>query len=579
MSLTEALRGLNRFITLATDRRVISAPVIIACAILSVLIHLAPNGSTVEGSVWVRITVATIAYVPGLALIAIFASFAYRLENRAVTSALMLLSFFMGGALRGVVLAVSFFNLGMADSLYLDFRIPASAIPFGLAISLATYAVAALDDSKRRIASLRALENELNEAVRESSLKNSALRDRTVSRIEESIQHQLAPLTEISSKSSAADLRELAATVVRPLSHQLAKRIPNWAPSSSTSSQIRFREIFRQIRPELSFKPTLLTVLTIATGVTAFIYFFGIELAIPLLIFSSVMLYLTVRVIQELVKRLPPISNTPLRFLAMTVLLMISAIPAGLVDIIIIRGTSDPTFFLRAALVIVPLFGWFIALGGAAQAESNRIESEYNHRIEELSWLKARLNLLNWYEQGELARILHGPVQSVINKGVIRLGREDASNQQDILSEVEVGIENLLAPISRWTHDRKSLQELADELAFTLEDICRIDISLSPSAEDALRGDLACAALSWDVIHDSCNNAIQHGKANWVSIRVANPVVDQLQIEVLDNGAGFDQTSRPGLGSALLDSCCLSWSRERKDNQTVLTACLPIASE
>jgi two-component sensor histidine kinase len=572
-------KSVGRILSLATDRRVISWPVISVCAVLSVLIHLAPNGGTVEGSVWVRIAAAIVAYLPALGVIALAAQLTKNWSRRRLATAVMLVSFFLGGALRGVVLAVAFYSLHMASSLNLDFRIPGSAIPFGLAIAAATYAASALDESKTRIASLHALEEELNQAVTDSYGRESQLREKALSRIEESVSAELARVGSIVETTTVDELRSLAADVVRPLSHRLAERIPQWRASDQRPARIRWRDILGQIRPELSLRPTLLTVLVVATGLTAFVYFFGAANAIPLILCSAVLLYGSIWVLQLVSRRLNAISNWILRAVVMTALLMIAAIPAGLVGDLIVHNAPDPTFLFRAGLILVPIFGWFIALGGAAQAESLRVEDQINEGINRLSWLKARLNLINWHEQGEFARVLHGPVQSAINKGIIRLGQSPSGiSPADILKDVRTEIDRALEPTLRWEGQAKAFEDLCRELAQTWAEVCQIDLSLSPGAKHALASDAPCATLCWDIVHESCSNAIRHGGASWISIRVSEPAERELPLEVIDNGTPAESSAQPGLGSSMLDACSLRWNRARQTSQTVLTTSLPILS-
>jgi len=576
MAKTTVRQALKRTLRLATDPRVLSAPVIIACGVLTVLLHLAPNGATVEGSIWVRIAVASIAYLPGLFIIALFVRLTKNLQSENLRIALMLTSFFSAGAMRGLVLSLSFYSLGMADSLHLDFRIPASALPFGLAIAVATYAVVALDHSRSRIASLRALEHELEEAVKESSQKNTALRDRTIAGIEESIRESLAPLREINAKTSAEQLRSLAADVVRPLSHALSARVPVWKSNYQALSKIRWQDIFRQLNPELSMQPGLLTGLSLGAGVTAFLFFFGFERAVPMLICSGVSIFLATKAMQEVATRMKPIPSLAARALVMTLMLIAIAIPGGLVNVLITVQSDDPTFALRAGVIVVPLFGWFIAMGGAAQEETFRIEKEIKRKIGQLTWLKARLNLINWYEQGELARVLHGPVQSAISKGVIRLKEADQDFAQQVISEVKTDIEEALSLETRWAESERPFEDLVKDLSVTWSNICKIDIAISPKGSESLTLDKAAGALAWDVIHDACNNAVQHGKATWVSVRVGDPKGTCVDIEVLDNGSQYSESAIPGLGSNLMDSCAIRWDRQRQDNQTRLSATLPI---
>jgi hypothetical protein len=580
MSTPRRWSAIGRTLSLATDARVISWPVIIACAALTVLIHLAPNGGTVHGSILVRILLAVLAYLPGLAVIFVFVQLVRRISSARWRIALMLTSYFVAGALRGLVLAVGFYSLGMADSLNLDFRIPGSAIPFGLAIAAATYGISALDESKKRISSLRAMQEELEAVVAESSGRETALRERTISQIEASVHDQLTSIENIRDTATAEELRVLATKVVRPLSHDLAQRVPVWqSPTIVESPRIRWRDVFAQVRPELSLRPALLTSLTTATALTAFIYFFGIMLAIPLVLSSVALTYASTRILQIVTVRLNGIPNLALRALVITLLLMAASLPPSLVATAILHDTADPTFVLRAGLMIVPIFGWFIALGGAAQAESARIEDDITQAIAELSWLRARLNLVNWFEQGEFARVLHGPVQSAINKGIIQLTRGNAGvSRAAVLNEVRSDISRALEPTLRWDGENRNLDELCSALATTWESLAQIDFAMSPAAKGALANDPACASLSWDVIHESCENAIRHGKANWISVRIGDPRDRLVTVDVVDNGSEYVVDSQPGLGSNMLDACAVEWSREREDSQTTLRTLLPIVS-
>lgn len=578
---TETIRrrkSLGRILALATDPVVMSWPVILISAALSVLIHLAPNGTTVQGSILVRIAIATLAYIPGLGVVALASILIRPVRSTRWRRSVMLCSYFVGGAVRGLFLALGFYSLGMADSLNLDFRIPGSAIPFGLAIAATTYAVAALDESKARIHSLRALEAQLSEAVAGSAGMESGLRFRTISAIEASIEGELASLTNIPVASTAEDLRSLAAEVVRPLSHLLAERIPVWTAPTPAPGVLRWREVFARVRPELSLRPTLLAVLATATGLTSFVYFFGAARAVPLALCSFVLIYTATRAAQPLAARLNGIRNGLLRGVVMTLILMAVSLPAGLVAALITRYSFDPFFVVKGGLVVVPIFGWFIALGGAAQAESARIEGDFNAGIQRLSWLRARLNLMSWFELGEFARVLHGPVQSAINKGVITLSSGTGSSRADVIGEVRQGIEHALATELRGGGRQPSFEQSCADLALTWEDLCQIDFAISPIARRALNADQASASVGWDIIHESCGNAINHGKATWVSVRIPDPQDDVITIDVVDNGIGYVFASQPGMGSNMLDACTIEWSRESVENQTVLRAAVPISA-
>ena len=368
--------------------------------------------------------------------------------------------------------------------------------------------------------------------------------------------------------------------MVRPLSHSLAQRIPVWEAREFPELKLRWHDVATQIRPELSLRPKLLSALATLTALTAFIVFFGIALAIPLVICSFVSLYVTINLLTKVTTRIGEISSILTRVVLMTLILMIAAIPAGIVASIILRDSSDPWFVLKGGFVILPVFGWFLALGGAAQAESARIENEYLSGINELSRLKARLNIINWFEHGEIARVLHGPVQSAINKGVIRLqSTNQGTTRESIIDEVRASVEQALLPRTRWDGTQEEFSKICNDLAVTWKSLCQIDAAISPRASAVINDDVATSSICWDIVHESCSNAIQHGQAKWISIRISDPMNESITIEVIDNGTHFNYQSRAGLGSTLLDACTISWSRNRLDNQTILSAELPIETK
>ena len=568
---------LRRFLVLATDSRVLTKPVLVTLIILSVLIHMAPNGGTVSGSLLVRAVIASIAFLPGIGVIALAHQIAKRIVSERWQITFILASYLVGGAIRGLVMAIAFYNLGMADSLHLDFRIPGSAIPFGLATTIATYAAAALNENKERIYNLQKLQEELSDALERSSGDEARLREKAIYQIENTVQKELSGLYNIGYDISITELKSLATEIVRPLSHTLAQRIPQWQARKHPELKLKWRDVVSQIRPELSLRPKLLSALATLTALTAFIVFFGIALAIPLVICSFFSLYLTINLLTRLTSRIGEMSSILVRVVLMTLVLMITAIPAGIVASIILRGSPDQWFVLKGGLVILPVFGWFLALGGAAQVESARIESEFLSGIEELSRLKARLNINNWFEHGELAKVLHGPVQSAINKGIIRLQNLTGEvTRESIINEVRFSIEQALLPRTRWDGTQKEFITICAELAVTWQNLCQIDASISPGASAAINGDTATSSICWDIIHESCSNAIQHGKATWISILISDPFNESITIEVIDNGTQFNYQSKSGLGSTLLDACTINWARNRMDNQTSLTAEIPI---
>jgi len=566
----------SRVFNLATDSKAITRPVVIVCSILSVLIHLAPSGGTVYGNIFMRILVAIIAYLPGLAIVIIFFKISERFINNKLRIALRITSYILGGAMRGLFLSVSFYWLDMADALNLMFRIPASAIPFGFAMATATYAFSATEESRARVYSLLNLEEELKEITVLSKKKEFDLRDHLLNKLKDNIKSQLIKIQSISHSVTVEELQTLSDEIVRPLSHELARRVPVWEGANKLPVKIKWRKTLTQIQPVFALKPMPVATLSNLTALTAFIYFFGLTTAIPLIICTSTLLYLSISLMRKLVIRLQNINNLIIRFIFITFLLLTASLPTGFVGDLIITDPLFNSFVLHAGLIVVPIFGWFIAIGGAAQFESDRLEYQYQQRISQLTWLRARFNLVNWYEQGKLARILHGPVQSSINKAIIKLNTQENEVNTSVIDDLRYELHKILASEAVDVELLKDFDQICQDFAFTWKELCQIDFAISPNAKTALTIDQICASITWNVIHDCCHNATKHGEAKWISVRIDDPVKDIIEIEIRDNGTEYKFKPIPGLGSNLLDACALNWNRERTGTQTVLKAQFPI---
>ena len=571
-------KGMNRFLALATGSQATSKPVVFVCAILSILLHLAPNGNTVNGSIFVRILIATLSYFPAFALVYLTSNLTSKPNFEKSRTSIMLIAYFIAGAIRGLCLALSFYFLGMANSLYLLFRIPASAIPFGLAILTATYAVAAIGETRARINSLDALELELMEAIKAIHSKELSLQERTISQVNKSIKEEIAPLFTINRKITISELQKISSDIVRPISHRMLEKISIWSSDEQRQLKIRLSEVIMRIRPELSFQPFLLSLFCVTTGLTAFFYFFGWQTAIPLVICSTTIIYFSTLAMHELIERYIHPKSLIARIIVMTTLLLLLPIPTAFVSSIILRNTNDPLFVYKASFIVVPLFGWFIALGTSAQLEEKKVESEVKARIDQLRWLKARLNLLSWFEQGQLARIFHGPIQGAITKCAIQMKDTPEDAREILVDKLQREILNYLDPQYRWGQEVTKFSRLCQEFAENWLETCNIEFSISPQAENLLSMDLAGSSVAWDVVHESCNNSIQHGNASWISVRVFDKESNLLVIDVIDNGENYAVSSKPGFGSKMVEACSIGWDRERSQGLTKFTTSLPLHS-
>jgi signal transduction histidine kinase len=570
---------------LATGDQVLSWPVAIACTILSIALHFAPNGITVQGGLAARFVVSALGYLPALGFIALARLGIRRLAAEWLRISLTLLSYIVGAALRGFTFAVVFFELGLADNLNLAYRVPSSAMPFGFATAVATFTVGAIRLARERIKVLNERQAELRDGLAKISEQRTKFESEVATEIAVKIERDLALLKDAEQHQLEAELNKIASEYIRPLSHRLAQEVPEWQPIQSFESRLKWRDIAEQIRPELSLQPLLLTVIASLAALPSFSYFYGWNQALVIVLIAASLLYLGGHLMRALSGFVTKIKSSWIRALVITLQLWAISLPLSFVADRFANKPELANFVLANSLVVLPVFGWAFLLGGATNASLDRLEANLRLTVDRLDWVRARTNLISWFERGELAMLLHGPVQSAIYYGSHQFSENlSLSAKAKLLDEIADRIREALGAQA----DEVNLLQLAEELQEFWQGLCQVDFVMDDEISDALESDKIAQTVAWDVIKEACTNAIRHGKASSVTIALKLLGSDALGISVRNNGLAIDSGGEilamdapRGLGSKLLDSISISWSLTKTTsaggaNETVLAARLPI---
>jgi len=230
-------------------------------------------------------------------------------------------------------------------------------------------------------------------------------------------------------------------------------------------------------------------------------------------------------------------------------------------------------FAMQAGLTVIPVLGWLILIGSAANAQSRILESNLREAILRLSWYRARINLVNWYDNGQLSRLLHGEVQSALHFGIAKYeGGSSSSNRYKTLEEMQDQIRNAFAKKPSLV----DLEQLTKELAEFWSGICELKFDFSDQAIEALDRDQIAMSISWDLIKEASANSIRHGKATEVSILLRLRERDLIELQVANNGAAPQAETSTGLGSTMFNSCTTEWRLENGPEGIRLKAMIPV---
>jgi nitrate/nitrite-specific signal transduction histidine kinase len=186
----------------------------------------------------------------------------------------------------------------------------------------------------------------------------------------------------------------------------------------------------------------------------------------------------------------------------------------------------------------------------------------------------ARINLLNWFNNGLLARLLHGPIQNSLHASVIRL--KDAQSNISI----EKILEDLRQRILDVTHQlgesptHHSLREQLNDIGLVWQSISNVSFTLDHQAEERLKLDIPASAIMSDLALEVCSNAIRHGGAQNVSLYISSNA-REIKLTVEDDGKPREPGKSVGVGSRFVDTCSTSWKYKRVGSKNRLVVGIP----
>jgi signal transduction histidine kinase len=110
-------------------------------------------------------------------------------------------------------------------------------------------------------------------------------------------------------------------------------------------------------------------------------------------------------------------------------------------------------------------------------------------------------------------------------------------------------------------------------------DAADITISLPEQLEREISGQPLTSEALIEISREFINNAIKHGHAEKVSLRVFRVDQYRLGVEVTDDGQGVPPGAKPGFGSKLLTELSFAWRQSRLLDKTVSYAEIVLGQE
>lgn len=367
-----------------------------------------------------------------------------------------------------------------------------------------------------------------------------------------------------------AQLQQLSQEVIRPLSHQLASEVDDAAPRAVVPERVRAAAV---VDRATSGTPLMPITTAIAANVIAFlaiwvVYGVWLTLVYIAVVFTSgaLLLWLANR-LMAMISGLRVI----VRALVMMIALVLVGLAVGELAYLVLPERELTYSIIRGNAILFLAFGVGLALARAVSHELRQTLLDLEAADAQLTWQVARLRLVQWAQGARFARALHGPVQGSIAVAVERL-RAAQDDQVEVLTQLRTSLMDSLdgdTAASSWP-------EGVERLRSSWEGVCCITVDDVEMCGERLDADADCREMALEILSEAVSNAVRHGKASQVWIAV-NCHVDRVDITVRDDGVG-GVAEAPGLGTRVLESCALAWSRDPAAGASTLKATLPLGA-
>ena len=364
--------------------------------------------------------------------------------------------------------------------------------------------------------------------------------------IEERLTDQQRALNQDDWASVARELRAAAQNTVRPLSRQL------WSSTAGRTAPIRASQVLRNIITTQPFRPMPLALIFIVTGFASSITLFGWGLGLIRVGVSVALIFVVLGIANAAMNRWPE-HHTAIFITGALVLQSATLLNFP------IREWQQAQPYTWAEAIAAMFIGLILILltSGAGSLRDYRDDIARTFQTDIDRELLESIAASRQVAQlaRESARVLHGTVQTRLIACAVAIERaSETGDVKAFQAALREARDVLTKPVGHEAAETTTLVDEVQRKVSLWSGLCAIDVEITPGLSDI--GGRTARDVG-RVVEEGLSNAIRHGAATAIHVRITGTSADVL-VEIDDNGAGPQYGSR-GLGSSLLDSVSNSW--------------------
>ena len=488
--------------------------------------------------------------------------------------------FIFAAVLRGFALAFLLLATGAVSQPLWVYRIIASLMNQAVLLIIVALVVSTMRAHVRTLIALTAIQDNLEATQARIIDEVNDHNDEAIERVQVRLRQELEAFGSGTGTESVEQLQRIASDVVRPMSHELGSFLPRHEDLSRTQpdAHVSWQQLVRQLADHSPLRPLLVALYLAISMIAATLGPFGNKGFLVTVIVSVVALICSALGNAILNRLLPHTSGTSSLVAIFITSLLIGVISVGAGSLTLERNNFALVFFICGSLFTC-LIELLAAVLSAVVRQQRASEREFSTQNELLRREIVRLRQSQWIQQKSLSRALHGPLQSTVTSAALRL---DAALRSDVpidvlVTEIQQELRSGIEMIEIVNSEEHSLELAFARLTGTWEGVCTIDAEVSNGAHERLTCDPIALATVIDILTEAVSNAVRHGNAEHTGISIVEVDDALIQVTVVNDGYTLGATpNNSGLGTALLEECTLSWTRDSNEQGHELVALIPI---